>query len=488
MDSPSAAETAGQAAPGSAEGTRSLWRTTRLWVVLLVVLVLAEAWTAITVSAGDGFSPNVSAYVPLALFLVPVLYAAITFGTVGGMVTAGVAAMASLPWAVLSDRKDDPVAAWAIAVQSVSLLVVAFFVGRAVTSERRIRQEAEASRAAHLAAEARYRDLFEANREPIVLVDPSGSVVEVNGAAVALFARAGRTLVGSELSQLVGLEPATSLLAGTDPELDSGPFELEGQGRFRPVVSGVEDVGGRSLFQIVFRDVTDEDVRRRRAEAYAADTLAGQEDERRRVAQELHDGPLQNLVHLGREIDETARQYRSVPTASSSAPLEDKLDELRSVVAGVGDEVRRISQGLRPPLLDDLGLVAALQRLCDETERRAAVATKLDVRGGADRLPPLVELVLYRITQEALSNVDRHAGAATVVVSLERRNQTTVLKVADDGSGFDAGGPGEGVGLGLTGMAERARLSGGRLLVQSTPGGGTVVRATIPDGGREREG
>ena len=145
-------------------------------------------------------------------------------------------------------------------------------------------------------------------------------------------------------------------------------------------------------------------------------------------------------------------------------------------------EVRQISRGLRPPLLDDLGLLAALQRLCDEAERRAGVAVSLRVHGTVPRLSPAAELTVYRIAQEALSNVDRHAGASTVEVRLWAADGRLELRVIDDGVGFDDGqGDVAAQGtLGLAGMAERAALVGGSLLVRSQPGAGTTVAAAVP--------
>jgi signal transduction histidine kinase len=245
-------------------------------------------------------------------------------------------------------------------------------------------------------------------------------------------------------------------------------------------------VDGQPTVQMVLQDVTEDSRRRQLAQAYAADVLRGQEDERRRIAQELHDGPLQTLVHVCRLIDSLAAG--AGPSAQGPSPA--SLAQLRSTTESVVAEVRQISRGLRPPLLDDLGLLAALQRLCDEAERRAGVAVSLRVHGAVPRLDSVAELTVYRIAQEALSNVDRHAGASTVEVRLWTGEGRLEMRVIDDGQGFDPGprGPVDQGTLGVAGMRERATLMGGSFDVRSQPGMGTTVSASVPLAGADGAG
>jgi len=142
------------------------------------------------------------------------------------------------------------------------------------------------------------------------------------------------------------------------------------------------------------------------------------------------------------------------------------------------EELLRLARELRPAALDDLGLAAALRTLVDEFGRRAGIATRFSAeRGVLDRLDADGRLVAYRVVQEGLSNVARHAGARRVGVSAVPEDGDVVLRVDDDGSGFDLNATARG--LGLTGMRERAVLAGGRVCVLSVPGEGTLIELRL---------
>ncbi|MGH7867883.1 MAG: sensor histidine kinase, partial [Candidatus Dormibacteraceae bacterium] len=193
--------------------------------------------------------------------------------------------------------------------------------------------------------------------------------------------------------------------------------------------------------------------------------LRGSEAERKRIAQELHDEPIQALIHLCRTIDQRGGE----------------LTELRVQATSVTEELRRIAQNLRPPTLDDLGLVAALHQLGRELEQRAAIKVQLEVDGAAQRLNSEIELGLFRIAQEAFRNVERHAKTNSIVLYLTFSESAVELRVQDLGAGFESGANWTRAGaLGLIGMRERASLLGGELSVHSTPGQGTNIRTVIP--------
>ena len=249
------------------------------------------------------------------------------------------------------------------------------------------------------------------------------------------------------------------------------------------------------MLQVVLLDVTEDARRQERSRAYAADVVRGQEDERRRIAQELHDGPLQSLVHICRMVDVvaaggiTALRIRESETTTGIPTLA----QLRLAIEAVVTEIRQLLGGLRPTILDDLGLVAALERLCDEAERRAGVAASLRLDGELPPLSAASELTVYRIAQEALSNVDHHAGASSVDVRLVVAGQRLQVWITDDGEGFDADAGPEGAvdsdSFGLPGMAERAETVGGSVQVRSARGEGTTVVVSIPvEGGLALDG
>jgi len=145
----------------------------------------------------------------------------------------------------------------------------------------------------------------------------------------------------------------------------------------------------------------------------------------------------------------------------------------------VVSELRQISRGLRPPTLDDLGLAAALRKLVADFQGRTGIAASMRVEGAGRRLSPDVELGLFRIAQEALNNVSRHAAAERVTVRVRFLADELRLTVTDDGAGFNPGQAAES-SLGIAGMSERAALLGGTLEVASAPGRGATVRAVIP--------
>jgi signal transduction histidine kinase len=146
------------------------------------------------------------------------------------------------------------------------------------------------------------------------------------------------------------------------------------------------------------------------------------------------------------------------------------------------DELRRLCKGLRPPLLDDLGLVAAIRLLVDEFREHSGLEVGLELPNNERKLAQndVVVLTAYRILQESLTNVRRHANARTVTISLIITSVTLTMSITDDGCGFDIAGLNGGQGCGLEGMRERANLAGGRVDINAAPGNGTRVVFSAP--------
>ncbi len=218
--------------------------------------------------------------------------------------------------------------------------------------------------------------------------------------------------------------------------------------------------------------------------------LAAQEEERRRIARELHDQTGQALTSLLvwlRALE--AEAHDSVGVTVSPV----RLQELKNIVADTLDGVRDLALELRPSVLDDLGLVPTLQRYVRTYQDRHQLVIDFQTVGlEGVRLPSSVETALYRIAQEALTNVIRHAGASRISLLLAVRQGTVVLIVEDDGAGFDVDrlmyGPVDERWLGLSGMRERAELLGGRLTIESAPGAGTTVFVEVPLAGERGAG
>jgi len=196
--------------------------------------------------------------------------------------------------------------------------------------------------------------------------------------------------------------------------------------------------------------------------------LAAQEGERARIARELHDEIGQALTAVVLQLQRAAQH--------TQPPARGEVEEAREAVRESLEEVREIARRLRPEALDDLGLGSALAALTLDVSRRTGLRIDRRIEPGLRELAPEEELVVYRVAQEGLTNVARHADAQHARVTLEGRDGRVSLEVRDDGRGFD---PGNAAGAGLRGMRERALLVGAELAVDSRLGGGTAVRLTL---------
>lgn len=216
--------------------------------------------------------------------------------------------------------------------------------------------------------------------------------------------------------------------------------------------------------------------RERAHENFVEQVIEAQEIERRRLAGDIHDGISQRLVTLSYRLDAAAQAARSPDDREA---LTEQLDRARELADLTLQEARAAISGLRPPVLDDLGLSGGLASLA-----RSIPQVKINTDLADTRLPDHIELALYRIAQECLQNVVKHARATVARLAFHADDQTARLEIADDGVGFDTLerplGSDEMGGYGLLSMAERAEIVGGRLNIRSRPGAGTTVTATIP--------
>lgn len=199
--------------------------------------------------------------------------------------------------------------------------------------------------------------------------------------------------------------------------------------------------------------------------------VAAQELERRRLARELHD-------ETGQALTSMLLGLNAVERAATQDEARAAAADLRALVVETLQEVRRLAVDLRPTALDDFGLVPALKRLGQSARERSGLDVQVEAPLGSARLPPEVETAVYRIVQEAVTNVVKHASARHLSVFLTRRGDTLVGVIEDDGRGFDPGAPRAGVGL--VGMRERVELLDGHLTVDSTPGRGTTLLVELP--------
>ncbi|WP_188972396.1 GAF domain-containing protein [Deinococcus aerolatus] len=349
--------------------------------------------------------------------------------------------------------------------------------------------------------EARYRQLAEGAHDLILSADVGGAVTYANPAASRLLEPLTGPLVGARLLSLptpatrdalrAAWDAARTGSAGGRAEIGIGPHRLEV--RLSAVQAGPADRGNgagepASGMLLVARDLSElqtlADEITRRGQALEAATsrqselrtylslfTQAQEEERRRISRELHDDTAQVLTASGRRVARLAREL--------SGEQRERADDILADLNAALDSVRRFARNLRPSVLDDLGLLPALEWLAGQ----AQTPTRLEVGGQERRLGAATELTVFRLAQEALNNVDKHAGAGSAAIRVIFGKGGVEVVISDDGQGFtlqQAEARAQEGHLGLTGLRERVALAGGELDVDSTPGQGTVLRFSLP--------
>lgn len=459
----------GWAVPAVLESWTPPLRRREFWVVQALVLGIAIAHAVLEVT--HVIDLRGADFVPVSLYLLPVVYAALNFGIRGSAPTAVWSFLLTLPNAYLWHRGAGAAGElW----QAALVIGVGLFVGHRVDRERTAREDAELRERERRASEARYRGLFDAAADPILVLDTSGDIVEANAAALALL---GRTSDDLRRAPLDSLGPGIRRALGSAENAPRAPLAIDRPGGriwIEPTAVAFQDAEGQSRILAQLRDVTPAVERQHLLETFARRTVAAREEERRRVARDLHDGPLQSLMLLWRTLDEIG--------SAAAGKVRETLHDARREAEDVADELRRFSRDLRPSVLDDLGLAPALKAETTTFASRAGVDASFEFTGTTDRLPIEIELTLLRICQEALRNVERHARAKHATVVLERSADAYRLLVADDGIGAGQLAPPDELvaagRLGVVGMQERARLVGATCAVRSAAPWSTVVEVT----------
>jgi PAS domain S-box-containing protein len=329
-------------------------------------------------------------------------------------------------------------------------------------------------------ADLPYRILLDQMYAGAVTLTPDGVIVYCNRRFADFVRTPLARVIGSALSRFVqpAEQPAlAALVERASKERVRG--ELAGRaGDGTPVPISVTfaplQLDGKAAVNGVIGVVVDDTERKQQEDLrnrLVQQAMTAQEEERRRIARELHDETGQSLTAL-------LVGLRTIEGSRTMVEAAELAQRLRGIVAQTLDEVGRLSRGLHPSILDDVGLAAAVTRHVQELAQLHGVAVDVRIEGlDAAPLPPLVQTTVYRALQEALTNVARHAGAGSVSVRLVRDEATVELRVQDDGIGFE---PGDGGRLGLRGMRERAALLGGSVEVESHPGAGTAITARFP--------
>jgi PAS domain S-box-containing protein len=451
----------------------------RFWVIQFVAILIAVLHSA--VEHVGYFVPLERFYfVPISLLVVPVVFAALIFGFAGSIGTAIWVVALSIPNVIFGHTGIERLGE---IFQLGILVTMAVLMGQIIDRERTSRNKIELANAALQASEIKYRSLFDSSPIPILVLDKGNIIIEANPSARALFNKTVEALKGTSVNLLGIKVPEKSPLypeKNNWRETDLVTHVKEGSEIYlEPTYTKVNDIQGNAITQILLRDITEERHRQAGLKAYTAYMIRAQEEERLHIARELHDEPIQTLALLCRQLNSIDEKGETLPPSSLKA-----IQKAREMAQNVVKELRDFTRALRPPILDDLGMVASVRRLLVDFMDRNKINGRLKIVGVETRLPRDVELVIFRVAQEALSNVERHARANNVEITIIFGENGTELNVRDDGIGFNVqsviGASSASVQLGLVGMEERAELCGGKFEIKSAPGKGTTVSILIP--------
>lgn len=468
----------------------------RFWIVQTLVLVVTVIHGLVEFAESNGDLPRLSEglhSLPVEAYILPVVLAGWWFGLEGGLFTGLLALVLSVP-NLLAFHRDD--FGWLGELSANAFVIgVGIMVAYMVEREARSREAAEAT-SRRLETIHRVTSALNRTDQPSVMVDAVlKRLNQMSTVKAAVFVpNGGLTVDDPALTQ--------ALLAGADDDRPRPSGELAmpdgrsgGSTWAQFAVSTSQSNLGtlyvdcsdsrlcqadEAMLSHVARELAYalENVdmlerERSHLHGYARAVIVAQERERRRIARDLHDGAAQLLVVLARGLG------RLSESTHPAAEAEKEATELREVAREALRSIRRTTWALRPALLD-LGLVPAVESLVDHQNRRGDAVVDVRVKGELRRLDDDVEVAAFRIVQEALSNVDRHAAASTATVTVEFLEDALSVKVGDNGVGFDPLGREGRDTIGLTGMQERAELVGGRLELESREGTGTLVTFRTP--------
>lgn len=336
-------------------------------------------------------------------------------------------------------------------------------------------------------SERSYRELFEVAPDAIWVHDLQGNIIKANKATEKLTGFSAQELAGVNVKALLS-EEGLRLAKEVRRRLVKGeavaqPYEQHlvrkdgTEATLRLTTSPIFSDGQLVAFQNIARDITEEKRMRENLRFYLQEIARAQEEERKRIARELHDSTAQTLIALLHQLDNLMGDRAKLPVREAKA-LRGFYEQIRDVLG----EVRRFSRDLRPSILDDLGLLPALEWATGELKKEYGVEATFKVVGSERRFSPEAELLIFRIVQEALRNIAKHAQASTAEVKVEFEKHKIRVTISDDGIGFQLP---ENFGdlvhlgkLGLAGMQERVQLLGGNIKLKSKVGKGTTVVAT----------
>ena len=441
--------------------------------VLCTVLHYGEALGLSISLPFDWFSSQTRHAVDRVFFLAPVIYAGYVFGATAGLAMTFTVLLLMLPRALLISSTPADALFEVVAVVLVGALANLWL--RARTKQMEVT--------------TRYSELFRSAPDAMWVHDLEGNILSVNEAAEMLTGLNTEDLCGMNVKELVSRESfevaknvQQRLLRG---EVIPQPYEQhlirrDGTEATLRVTSNLIYNNRRpQAFQNTARDITDEEIRQENLRFYVGHITNAYEEERLRIAGELHDSTAQNLIAVLQQLENFLYDQPNLPMY--------KVREIWSIREDIKDilhELRCLSRDLRPSILNDVGLVAALRWTVRELETEYGIQSSLQVCGAERRFSNEVELNFFRIVQEALRNIGKHSYASKAEVVIEFEDRKTTVIIRDNGVGFESPKEISALSrsgkLGLVGMQERARLLGGVLEIKSEPVKGTSVIVEAP--------
>jgi two-component system sensor histidine kinase UhpB len=360
--------------------------------------------------------------------------------------------------------------------------------------EAQIRRESRQAETMMRISEHKYRHLFESMRDAAFLVaERAGKIIDVNRQAELLLGRTRAEIIGMNQRELYPSQsaPPFSLPPGETVGGEEGSFEVEIVRRDGSIVptdlrlSRIQ-LHGHDLLLLLFRDIarrrqTEKELRdsREQLRALAARLQAVREEERTRVAREIHDELGQMLTAIKMDLRWIEDDLERVNDPRLN-PVLDKAVAATELTDALARSVQRIAAELRPGILDRLGLMMALTHEAEQFQQRTGVQCRLKAPEDEPLLPIEAATAVFRIFQEAMTNVARHANASAVEIELELSPRFLTLKISDNGGGIKPSDLLGGHSLGVLGMQERARHLGGEITFQAGPAAGTLVTLLIP--------
>jgi PAS domain S-box-containing protein len=335
-------------------------------------------------------------------------------------------------------------------------------------------------------SENRYRNVFGSSTDGFLILDKEGFIVDANPSALSIYGYSFKELINTNFNSLLAhdykelfYQFMDKLKTDGNIMFDSVHIKKNGSMIYVEVRGSIFHFRNDQRILVTLTDITEKKKSEQQRALLSRKIMIAQEEERARIARELHDELGQLITALHIELD-----WLKKKTGSSNKDSSPLFENAIGLVEKSANELRTICKGLRPPLLDDLGLEPAIKLLVTEFEEQSDIETNLNIKL-PEAIMPLNEniaLCIYRILQESLTNIRKHSKALSVSISLFTKDEELIMQIYDNGKGFDLSDFNEFKGSGIAGMRERSNLINGKFEINSTPNDGSqiILRIQFP--------